>query len=181
MDKVTRNYFNNLTSEDKNAQYEAYVRIMETLDEPVDWAYEVWDELREDLTHSDNHRRSRAAQFLSGLAKSDPERKILNDFAFVWEVTKDPMFVTARHSLQSIWKIGLAGEDAKKLVLDALYGRYASCVKEKNSSMIRFDILQGLKRLYDKTNDEEIKAKSLELIEAEDDIKYRKKYAALWK
>ncbi len=62
-----------------------------------------------------NHRRSRGAQFLAGLAISDPEKRILTIFPTLWEVTKDPKFVTARHSLQAIWRVGLAGEEQKHL------------------------------------------------------------------
>jgi hypothetical protein len=70
----------------------------------VDWAYDVWDQLIKDLIHPNNHQRSRVAQFLCSLAKSDPEKRMLEDFPAVWAVTKDKKFVTARHSLQSIWK-----------------------------------------------------------------------------
>ncbi|WP_349774455.1 hypothetical protein [Mesobacillus maritimus] len=41
--------------------------------EPVNWAYEVWNQLVTELTDKDAHKRSRAAQFLSQLAISDPE------------------------------------------------------------------------------------------------------------
>jgi hypothetical protein len=57
-------------------------------EEEVDWDYDVWGQPVKDLTDSDNHRRSRAAQFLCGLAKSDPEKRMLKDFPAVWEVTK---------------------------------------------------------------------------------------------
>jgi hypothetical protein len=47
--------------------------------------------------------------------------------------------------------------------------------------MIRYDIVQGLHNLYDEVKDEEIRTKALELIETEQDLKYRKKYAGVWK
>lgn len=46
---------------------------------------------------------------------------------------------------------------------------------------IQYDIIQGLRNLCAAVQDEEVKAKALELIESEEDIKYRKKYASLWK
>ncbi|GIQ63917.1 hypothetical protein PACILC2_24850 [Paenibacillus cisolokensis] len=33
-------------------------------------------------------------------------------------VTKDKQFVTARHTLQSIWKIGLTGTKQKEMVVN---------------------------------------------------------------
>ncbi|MCX6048006.1 MAG: hypothetical protein NT075_23135, partial [Chloroflexi bacterium] len=96
-------------------------------------------------------------------------------------VTKDEKFVTARHSLQSLWKIGTAGKPQQQLVVEGLAGRFRDCRAEKNYTLIRYDIIQGLRKLYDEVKDEKIKATALALIETEEDIKYRKKYASLWK
>jgi hypothetical protein len=52
---------------------------------------------------------------------------------------------------------------------------------DKNCTLIRFDIIQDLRRLYDQEKDEKVRGKALELIETEDHIKYRKKYASLWR
>lgn len=54
-------------------------------------------------------------------------------------------------------------------------------VEEKNCTLIRFDIIQGLRKLYDEENDEAVKQKALNLIETEEDLKYHKKYAAVWR
>ncbi|MEE3951688.1 hypothetical protein [Peribacillus frigoritolerans] len=181
MDSTIQASFENLLSQNKDLQYEAYNHILASTNEAVDWAYDVWDQLKLDLTHSDNHRRSRAAQFLCSLAKSDPEKRMLEDFPLVWEVTKDKKFVTARHSLQSIWKIGLAGTEQKEMVIRSLVDRYLDCVHEKNYTLIRFDIIQGLRNLFNEIKDEEIKQIALDLVEKEEDAKYQKKYAAVWK
>jgi hypothetical protein len=181
MDRTIQSYFANLQSEDKDLQYEAYNQIIAATQERVGWAYEVWEQLRDDLTHPDNHRRSRAAQFLCGLAKSDPEKRMLKDFDAVWEVTKDKKFVTARHSLQSIWKVGLAGLEQKEMVKNRLVERFIHCMDEKNYTLIRFDIIQSLRNWYNETSDEELKQIALDLIEKEEELKYKKKYAAVWK
>jgi hypothetical protein len=181
MDSENQSSFENLEAKDKNVQYEAYQNILTATEEKVDWSYEVWDRLKEDLTHPDNHRRSRAAQFLSNLAKSDSDKRMLEDFTAVWEVTKDKKFVTARHSLQSVWKIGLAGTEQKEMVIKHLVDRFIDCRNEKNYTLIRFDIIQGLKNLYDEGKDEEIKHKALDLIQVEEDSKYQKKYMAIWR
>ncbi|MFC0562260.1 hypothetical protein [Halalkalibacter alkalisediminis] len=181
MNLSIKSYFENLQSKDKDLQYEAYEKIMSAIDEKVDWAYDVWEQLMKDLTNADPHRRSRAAQFLCGLAKSDPEKRILNDFTAIWEVTKDQKFVTARHSLQSTWKVGLAGTEQKEMVVDKLKDRFIHCEDEKNYTLIRFDLIQGLRYLYDHLKDEEIKHLALELINKEEDGKYKKKYSSVWK
>lgn len=96
-------------------------------------------------------------------------------------MTDDKKFVTARHSLQSIWRIALAGSEQKEIVVNHLKDRFDSCEEEKNFPLIRNDILQGLRNLYDKLNDEEIKQLAADLIEKETDSKYKKKYSAIWK
>lgn len=96
-------------------------------------------------------------------------------------VTKDERFVTARHCLQSLWKVGLAGSEQREMVVAGLNGRYQDCISEKNCTLIRYDIIQDLKNMYDAVQDEAIKEKALALIETEDDLKYRKKYATVWR
>lgn len=96
----------NLLSQDKDLQYEAYNSILASTKEEVDWAYEVWEQLKLDLTHSDSHRGSRAVQFLSGLAKG---------------------------SLLSIWKISLAGTEQKEMVIKSLVDRFINYVHKKTT------------------------------------------------
>jgi predicted secreted protein len=181
MDRITRKNLENLLSKDGELRYEALIHVLKVTDKRVDWAYDVWDQLVESLRHQDNHRRAIAAQVLCNLAKSDPENRMLKDFNALFAVTKDERFVTARHSLQAIWKVGAAGKKQQKMVVDRLAGRFTECVVEKNCTLIRYDIIQGLRKLYDEAKDEKVRAKALELIESEQDLKYRKKYAGLWK
>ena len=154
---------------------------MEATEKPVDWAYDVWGAMVASLTHKDNHVRAIAAQVLCNLAKSDPDKRIFKDFAALLAVTKDERFVTARHCLQNLWKIGAAGKEQQTLLLDGLERRYNECITEKNCTLIRYDIIVDLRNLYDVVKDEAIKDKALAWIETEADAKYRKKYAGVWK
>ena len=83
--------------------------------------------------------------------------------------------------MQALWKVGVAGEKQKKIYLDGLAGRFKECIKEKNCTLIRYDILQSFRNVYDVVKDEKIKERALTLIETETDLKYRKKYLALWR
>ncbi|SDJ83366.1 hypothetical protein [Sediminibacillus albus] len=181
MDESTTKAVKDLQSTDKNIRYEAFIQLMETTKSEVDWAYEVWDDLLEDLSHQDNHRRAIAAQLLCQLAKSDPENRMLQDFPRLMEVTRDKRFVTARHCLQSLWKVGTAGANQKDMVIAGLSHRFENCRDEKNYTLIRFDIIQGLHHLYEEVPDETIKQQAIDLIETVEEDKYRKKYAAVWK
>lgn len=181
MDKLTHTHLENLHSRDRELQNKAFFYILNKTEKPVDWAYEVWDEMVAGLSHPDNHVRAIAAQILCNLAKSDPRERILEDFDALIEVTKDERFVTARHCMQALWKVGVAGKKQQKIYMQALDERFRACVTEKNSTLIRYDILQSMRNVYDAVKEEKIKSKALELIELEDDLKYRKKYATLWK
>ncbi len=181
MDRNTRTNLDNLRSQDGDTRFKALNYVLKVTDERVDWAHEVWDDLVQHKRHEDNHQRAIAAQVLCNLAKSDTENRMLKDFDALLAVTNDERFVTARHCLQSLWKVGAAGKKYQKVVVDGLAGRFRDCVTEKNCTLIRFDIIQGLRKLYEAVKDEKIREKAMELIETEDDDKYRKKYATVWK
>jgi microcompartment protein CcmK/EutM len=181
MDETTRTNLNNLWSTDRQLQNEAFFYILRLTDSPVDWAYEVWDEIVENLNHKDNHNRAIAAQVLCSLAKSDPKGRLLKDFKFLLAVTKDERFVTARHCMQALWKVGVAGNKQQQILVDGLSARFKECISEKNCTLIRYDIIQSLRNVYEIQKDGKVREKALELIETEDDLKYRRKYASLWK
>lgn len=181
MDETLRTHLDNLRSQDRDKQNAAYDAVMAATEQPVDWAYDVWDDMVRDLKHQDNHVRAIAAQVLANLAKSDPEKRIRKDFDALLNVTRDDRFVTARHALQSIWKVGAAGKEQQQILMDGLELRFKECKSEKNWSLIRYDIIQDLRNLYDQVKDETIREKALAWIESEDDLKYRKKYATVWK
>ncbi|MFP7494625.1 hypothetical protein SFC66_12620 [Terribacillus saccharophilus] len=181
MDEQLKEAFINAKSKDKQVSYEAYRYILQATDKQVDWAYEVWEDLLEGLRSKNNHQRSQSVQYLANLAKSDPEKRMLSDLPELWEVTKDDKFVTARHSLQAIWKVGLAGDDLKERVMALMADRFENCMDEKNHTLVRFDIIQNMKHLYDQLEDEGIKQTALDLMHNVEDEKYRKKYLQVWK
>ena len=150
--------------------------LLKETEKPVAWAYEAWDELVSSLIHKNNRTRAIAAQVLCSLAKSDPKKRILKEFPALLAVTKDERFVTARHCLQSLWKVGAAGQEQQELLVTGLEKRFQECVSEKNGRLIRSDIIQALRDLFEATRDIEIFTKAKTLIVSETDIKYRSKY-----
>jgi hypothetical protein len=106
---------------------------------------------------------------------------MVRDVPALLAVTKDERFVTARHCMQSLWKVGVAGESQRRVLVDGLTDRFQECIAEKNCTLIRYDILESLRKVYAVVADEAIRQRALALIETEADLKYRKKYATLWK
>ncbi len=180
MDEITQTHLENVRKKDKAAQNAAYTYLMAATETPVDWAYAAWDNLVAGLTDPDNKVRAISSQVLCQLAISDPENRMAADFPALLAVTKDERFVTARHCLQALWRVGLAGPKQQKMLVNGLEQRFHTCLGEKNYTLIRFDIIQGLRHLYDETNDESLRETAVTLINSETDAKYRKKYAKLW-
>jgi hypothetical protein len=124
-------HFDNLHSEHGDTRFKAMNTVLKITDERVDWANEVWDDMLAHLRHENNHQRALAAQVLCNLAKSDTKNRMAKDFAALLAVTKDERFVTARHCLQSLWKVGVARKELQKIVVDGLAGRFKECAAEK--------------------------------------------------
>lgn len=181
MDPSIRASLDQLRSGDIDLENKAFYHLIAATEKPVDWAYEIWDELTDGLKHPSNRVRAVSAQVLCNLAKSDPEMRMVKDLPELLATTRDPRFVTARHCLQSLWKVGAAGEAQRKPLIEGLAARYRECASEKNCTLIRFDIIESLRKIYDHAPDEATKTAALQLIETENDLKYRKKYAGLWK
>ncbi|HYR09350.1 MAG TPA: hypothetical protein VEQ60_16315 [Longimicrobium sp.] len=181
MDPAIRASLDAVRTDEVAAQNAAYSSLMDATESPVGWAYEAWDEVVKMLRHPSNRVRAIASQVLCRLAKSDPEARIVGDLDALLEVTRDERFVTARHCMQSLWQVGAAGERQRRAVVDGLAGRFAECGSEKNCTLIRYDIIHALRKIYDATPDESVRSKALELIDTETDPKYRKKYAGVWK
>lgn len=177
MEKEILQLFSNITEHDLEIQFESYEELIKIMQEPVDWTYSVWEHLVQALTYKDGHVRARAVQFLCALAaKSDPEERVLEDFLKIWAVTYDDKTVTARHSLQAIWQIGLAGQVQRDLIVSYLAKRFQTCIDEKHPTLIRYDIIVSFKKLFDATNDRNLLEIAKRLIDEEQNVKYKKKY-----
>jgi hypothetical protein len=172
--------FADLWCDDRLRQGEAFRQVLELTSDPVEWAYDVWDKVLEQLTDKNNRNRSIAAQILCNLAKSDPSQRTLRDFPALFDVVTDERFVTARHALQAMWKVGCVGKTHQDLVVAALEDRFSECVTHNNCTLIRYDIIECLRRLFDAVHNDEIRTRAKALIELECDPKYKKKYLTLW-
>ena len=170
-----------LNSADKMEQHEAFLWLLQATENPVNWAYEVWDRLVHKLSEPSNRQRAIGAQVLCNLAKSDPEKRIVGAFPTLLDVTRDKRPSTARHSLRAIWKVGLAGPEQLQLVLDGYEARFRECVAGENTSLVRNDILRGMKTLQERCGDPSIERLAKRLIQVEADRKQRKKFLLLWR
>jgi hypothetical protein len=73
MDNRAQAFFADFESSDRDTACRAIVGLFEMTQSPVKWAYEVRDQLVNELKHRDGHKRVFAAQLLARLAISNPE------------------------------------------------------------------------------------------------------------
>ena len=85
--------FADLCPEDRGRQGAAFQQILDQTSQPVDWTYDVWDELLAQTRDKNNRNRSIAAQVLCNLAKSDPSKRMLRDFPALFDVVTHKRFV----------------------------------------------------------------------------------------
>lgn len=170
-----------LASGDRGAQGMSYQRLNKATAERVGWADRAWEGLRPLLSHKDNRVRSISGQTLCNLAPSASSGMVERDLDELFSVTRDERFVTARHVLLALWKVGLRDRQLRRKLLAKLAERFRSADGEKNGSLVRYDILSVMRQLFDATGDESVKAGAMALIPIEQSEKYRKKYAKVWR
>lgn len=116
MDAETKMLVQLADEEDWETRNKAVLLLIEAVNRKVDWAYEVWDKLVDDLSSSNMELRLRAGQLLSYLAISDSEQRILEIFPEIWDITYDLDYESSLDLFQSTWKIGLAGAEQKNTI-----------------------------------------------------------------
>jgi hypothetical protein len=181
MEQQIQDLIKQLYGTEPDQRYACFQTLMKITAEKVDWQEEVWADLLNLMRSGDNHQRTIAVQLLVNLAKSDTNGRMLHDLDQLLEVTRDERFVTARHSLQSLWKLGLVNDALKQKLLEGLSKRFKESGAEKNGTLIRYDILEVFRKINDHSPDESMKPMVQKLIQSEADPKYRKKYLTLWK
>ena len=58
MDTITRTHLDNLWTDDRDLQNKAFSYGIEATDTPVDWAYEVWDQVSGKRSNAPNKEES---------------------------------------------------------------------------------------------------------------------------
>ena len=106
---------------------------------------------------------------------------MVKDIRALMKVTKDERFVTARDCLQSLWKVGVAGELQRAVLVKELKKRFKECRVVKSHTLIRYDILVVLRRVYDLSKDEAVWSAAKRLMALEEEAKYAKKYMTVWR
>jgi hypothetical protein len=181
MDKPMKELMDNLVSTDDKIRFNTLQSILKLTEGQVDWVYDVWDDLFEKLDHENSYQRSIAIMLLCNLAKSDTEDRLADSLDLLLVHTKDDKFITSRQCIQSMWKVAATSKRSRGEVLAHLERRYKECANERHYNLIRQDIIQSLRHLYEEDKDETLITRAQELILEEQEIKHRKTYEAILK
>ena len=176
MDKLVKECIDNLESTDNEIRITALQTVLHLTEDEVDWVYDVWDKLVEKLNHKNSYQRSIAIMLLCNLAKSDIKNRLDASLELLLAHTKDEKFITSRQCIQFIWKVATTSKSRREKVLDYLEARFIECVDEKHYNLIRQDIIQSVKSLYDHEQDDALLTRAQALMMTEQDEKYRKEY-----
>lgn len=180
MDNIP-NLIIDLRSSDDKIRMAALNVVLELTNEPVNWIYDVWDDLFAMLNDTNSFKRSIGIMVLCNLAKSDTEDRLAHSLPRLLAHTRDAKFVTSRQCILHIWKAGVTNKEHKATVIAHLKERYKDCLEEGHYNLYRQDSIQALKHLSEATNDLSILEMIQELIALETDPKYRKKYETILK
>ena len=181
MDRNVRKHIDDLSSTDDKIRLNALQALLKETETPVDWVYEVWDLLLEKLENENSYQRSIGIMLLCNLAKSDSENRLKSCLDRLLAHTKDEKFITSRQCIQNIWKVAAANKSNRVKVLSHLETRFLECEPEKHYNLLRQDIVQSMVFLNRCEEDNKFPARLQALIEAEQNMKYRKQYQALMK
>jgi hypothetical protein len=179
MNKDAERLIEDLRSDNDSIRMNALKRVLELTESRVDWIYDVWDGLFEMLKDKNSFKRSIGIMVLCNLAKSDIEDRLSGSIDLILAHTHDEKFVTSRQCLQNIWKLALTCEDNFKRIISHLEMRFMECINEDHYNLLRQDIIQSMKAIYDSTSDKSVFKKARLLISEENETKYRKKYEAI--
>ena len=166
----------NLESKNDTIRLNALESILNISEEQVDWVYEVWDHLVGKLDDENSYQRTGAIRVLCNLVKSDSENRILSCLDRLLDHTRDDKFITSRICIQNIWKIAATNRQAGEIIIGHLEKQFEDCAQGKHYNLVRQDILQSMRQLFDHEKDDRILIIAREMVKQEKEEKYRKKY-----
>lgn len=176
-----RQAIDELGSRDDQVRFKALTAVLKATEEIVTWPEEIWDNLAARLEHENSYQRSIAAMVLCNLAKSDSSNRMRGVIGKLLPLTEDEKFITSRQTIQNVWKVAATGISHQKKIVDHLAGLFERCGEQRHGNLLRLDIIQSLRKLYDQRGGASVRYTALRLIGTEADAKDQKKLAAHWK
>jgi len=178
MDPETAQLVKNLASADDQLRLHALRTLLAITEQPVDWVYEVWDEMTARLGNENSYQRSIGIMLLCSLTRSDHQDRLGGVLDNLLAHTRDEKFITSRQCIQHVWKIAAACPQHRQRVIGHLEQRFRECGAENHYNLLRLDVIQALKSAADQLNDPALLERARSLADEESEPAYRKQYQA---
>jgi len=179
MDAMIEKLLNETKLKDNKIRLKALNGLLDITEKKVDWLDEVFEDLTSRLKSDNSYQRSIGMMLLSNLSKSDNENHLKIVLPDLLKLLQDEKFITCRQTIQNIWKIAIEKENLQKKIIESLIGKFNKCLFEKHYNLIRQDIISSLFLIHQKNSNSCPMSLIDDLIEAEEDVKFRKKYKSL--
>jgi hypothetical protein len=176
MNEQLKIIFADLASSDDGTRMSALKTVLALTEQPVEWVYEVWDDLLQRLQHENSYQRTIAVKVLCRLAKSDHENRLAASLDHLLAHTRDEKFITSRQCIQALWEVAVANLSLRERVVAHLEQRFADTAGDAHPNLIRQDVVQSLKRIHDESKDEQILHRARALLDLDKEAKNRKGY-----
>jgi hypothetical protein len=173
MNASIQGLYQDTKSVDDQIRLKAFTGLLAMSEHPVDWVYEIWDDLISRLKDPNSYQRTIALMLLCNLVKSDSQCRIRHILPEILSHTKDEKFITSRQCIQTVWKIAIYQPVLRDEVVQHLAKRFTECANEKHANLLRLDMIQSLRKI-DREGD--LKDLIESLITSETDEKYRVSY-----
>lgn len=176
MEEKLKKLFDQLASKNNTLRKEALDILLKKTEEKVDWFDDAFGVLIGKLDEDNSFQRSIGVMLLANLAKSDTTRVLAGYIDNIVGHTRDEKFITARQTIQNLWKFAVVNEEYKTTIVKHLTEQFADCIYGKHYNLIRLDIAQAMYDIYKVDGDDRLVEHIRELVEIEDDPKHKKKY-----
>lgn len=134
--------YTTLNTEQQTQLYQALMQLTENKINDRDM---LWGLAAEYAQHKNNHLRSIGGQLICRLVVANDEAETFFKYDSVLKaVTHDEKFVTSRHTIRSLWYVSLGSEAHFKWYIEYLKSRLIESFSEKNGTMVRMDIFEGM-------------------------------------
>lgn len=173
--KLIDDLFIDISSKDDVIRYSALQTLLKLTENKVEWVYDQWYELSDNLESDNSYQRSIGFMLLANLSKSDFDNRMGEIVKKLIQLFDDEKFLTSRQCIQNVWKIAICNTSYKHLVINELRKTYYENVHiNRHGNLIKQDVIFSLNKIYQSDNDNNIWLIINELIDAESDAKFVK-------
>jgi hypothetical protein len=135
--------FEGLTLKDDKYRYNCLLLLEKITSKKVDWIYDRWDFLVEQLDSTNSYHRNIGLVLLANLSLSDLGNRFESILDKYLSHCNDEKFITQRQCIQNVWKIAVN----KPALKDRIIAHLKNLNFSKHSNLLEMDIQNTFKKI----------------------------------